>query len=36
MDMNAEAAAAELRLALVGVPNCGKTALFNRSWVRVI
>ena len=28
--MNAEAAAAELRLALVGVPNCGKTALFNR------
>ena len=28
--MNAHAAAAELRLALVGVPNCGKTALFNR------
>jgi ferrous iron transport protein B len=28
--MSAEAAAAELRLALVGVPNCGKTALFNR------
>jgi ferrous iron transport protein B len=28
--MNAHAAAAELRLALVGVPNSGKTALFNR------
>jgi ferrous iron transport protein B len=28
--MNAQAAGAELRLALVGVPNCGKTALFNR------
>jgi ferrous iron transport protein B len=28
--MNAHAAGAELRLALVGVPNCGKTALFNR------
>jgi len=28
--MSAEAAASELRLALVGVPNSGKTALFNR------
>jgi ferrous iron transport protein B len=29
--MNAEAAAAQaLSLSLVGVPNCGKTALFNR------
>ncbi|MCU0977102.1 MAG: ferrous iron transporter B [Steroidobacteraceae bacterium] len=28
--MSAHAADAELRLALVGVPNCGKTALFNR------
>ncbi len=28
--MNAHAATAELRLALVGVPNSGKTALFNR------
>jgi len=28
--MNAQAVAAELRLALVGVPNSGKTALFNR------
>jgi len=28
--MNSAVAASELRLALVGVPNCGKTALFNR------
>ncbi len=28
--MNAETLAGELRLALVGVPNSGKTALFNR------
>ena len=28
--MNAAAATGELRLALVGVPNSGKTALFNR------
>jgi ferrous iron transport protein B len=28
--MSAHAAASELRLALVGVPNSGKTALFNR------
>ena len=28
--MSAEAATAGLSLSLVGVPNCGKTALFNR------
>jgi ferrous iron transport protein B len=28
--MSSAVAASELRLALVGVPNCGKTALFNR------
>jgi ferrous iron transport protein B len=29
--MNAHAATIDpMRLALVGVPNCGKTALFNR------
>jgi ferrous iron transport protein B len=28
--MSSRAVAGELRLALVGVPNCGKTALFNR------
>ena len=29
--MNAQALpAANFRVALVGVPNCGKTALFNR------
>ncbi|HTU64505.1 MAG TPA: ferrous iron transporter B [Steroidobacteraceae bacterium] len=28
--MDAQVSAPELRLALVGVPNCGKTALFNR------
>ena len=28
--VNAEAAAPRLSLSLVGVPNCGKTALFNR------
>ena len=28
--MSADAATAGLSLSLVGVPNCGKTALFNR------
>jgi ferrous iron transport protein B len=28
--MDAQVSTPELRLALVGVPNCGKTALFNR------
>jgi len=28
--MDAAVAPASLRIALVGVPNCGKTALFNR------
>ena len=28
--MSAEAATAGFSLSLVGVPNCGKTALFNR------
>ena len=28
--MNAEAAATGASLSLIGVPNCGKTALFNR------
>ena len=28
--MDAAVSASPLRLALVGVPNCGKTALFNR------
>lgn len=28
--MTAQAAARDLRLSLIGVPNCGKTALFNR------
>ena len=28
--MTAHAPAEKFRLALVGVPNCGKTALFNR------
>ena len=30
MNSKAPAAASTRRLALVGVPNCGKTALFNR------
>ena len=30
MDANVATAAWDLRVALVGLPNCGKTALFNR------